>query len=62
MPRVSKADRDAPSEYGGQPGLVQPPPHIPTADEILHMIKRTDPDDPTFSFVIPERVKRATES
>ena len=34
MPR-SESYRDKPSEYGGQKGLVQPPPHVPTAGRIL---------------------------
>lgn len=29
------------SEFGGLPGLVQPPPHIPTASERLSLIYRT---------------------
>jgi hypothetical protein len=59
MPR-SESYRDNPSEYGGRPGLVQPPPHEPTADEILGQIKRTDPDDPNSGIVIPGRAKPAS--
>lgn len=29
------------SEFGGVPGLVQPPPHIPTPSEQLSLIYRT---------------------
>lgn len=33
------------SEYGGVPGYVQPPPHVPTAIERLHQVYRIDPTD-----------------
>jgi hypothetical protein len=56
MPR-NESYRDKPSEYGGYPGLVQPPPHVPTADEVLGMVAKTDPDDPNSTIVIPDRVK-----
>jgi hypothetical protein len=35
-----------PTEYGGQPGLIQPKPHDPAdyPGEMLRMIYATDPD------------------
>jgi hypothetical protein len=43
------------SEYGGFPGLIQPPPHDPTKDarESLMLLKFTDPADETST---PEKV------
>lgn len=36
------------SEYGGDPGLVQPAPHVPNASERLSLIYRTgDPSGQT---------------
>lgn len=36
------------SEFGGVPGLVQPPPHVPTASERLSLIYRSgDPSGST---------------
>lgn len=45
------------TEFGGVPGQVQPPPHVPTAIQRLHQIYRIDPtDDGTRpdSVVAPE--------
>ena len=57
--RVSPDDPAFGSEYGGVGGIVQPPPHTPTASERLTMIYAIDPDDdgsqPT-SVVAPEQV------
>jgi hypothetical protein len=57
--RVSTEDPDLGTEYGGVGGIVQPPPHTPTASERLTMIYAIDPDDdgsqPT-SVVAPEQV------
>lgn len=33
------------SEFGGVDGLIQPPPHVPTAGERLSMIYAIDPTD-----------------
>lgn len=33
------------SEYGGVPGLVQPPPHVPTASERLRQVYAISPED-----------------
>jgi len=33
------------SEFGGVPGMIQPPPHVPTASERLRMIYALDPMD-----------------
>ncbi len=44
------------SEFGGVPGLIQPPPHSLTPSEILQQIHNIDPsDDGTHedSIVIP---------
>lgn len=37
------------SEFGGAPGLVQPPPHELKPSEHMMLIKRTDPSDPLDS-------------
>lgn len=37
------------SEFGGAPGLVQPPPHDLTPAEELTLIKMADPSDPEDS-------------
>jgi hypothetical protein len=38
------------SEFGGVAGLIQPPPHVPTASERMMMIRAIDPmDDGTRS-------------
>lgn len=34
------------TEYGGVAGLVQPPPHVPTASERRMQIYAIDPTDP----------------
>jgi hypothetical protein len=41
------------SEFGGVPGLIQPPPHKPTASERRMMVMAIDPTD---SGVEPESV------
>lgn len=54
---VSTEDYREGSEFGGVGGLIQPPPHNPTASERLHMIYAIDPqDDGTFpeSVAVPE--------
>lgn len=56
---VSTDDPDLGSEYGGVSGIIQPPPHTPTASERLSMIYAIDPDDDgtqTDSVVAPEQV------
>lgn len=54
---VSIEDPDTGSEFGGVGGLIQPPPHNPSASERLSMIYAIDPlDDGTRadSVVAPE--------
>lgn len=56
---VSTEDPDDGSEYGGVAGIVQPPPHTPTASERLSMIYAIDPDDDgtqADSVVAPEQI------
>ena len=43
---VSPEDYRTGSEFGGVVGLIQPPPHVPTASERLRMIYAIDPTDP----------------
>jgi hypothetical protein len=43
---ISDEDYRTGSEFGGVPGIIQPPPHVPTASERLHMIYAIDPSDP----------------
>lgn len=48
------------SEYGGASGLVQPPPHVPYASEIIGMMKRDDdPADPQSGQAIQDRFESA---
>lgn len=42
---VSETDYRTGSEFGGVDGLIQPPPHVPTASERLMMIRQIDPMD-----------------
>jgi len=42
---VSDEDYRTGSEFGGVGGLIQPPPHVPTESERLHMIYAIDPMD-----------------
>jgi len=42
---ISDQDASGGSEFGGVGGLVQPPPHTPTASERLSMIYAIDPSD-----------------
>jgi hypothetical protein len=42
---VSDEDYRVGSEFGGVGGLIQPPPHVPTASERLSMIYAIDPMD-----------------
>lgn len=42
---VSPEDYRTGSEFGGVVGLIQPPPHVPTASERLRMIYAIDPTD-----------------
>lgn len=42
---VSDVDYREGSEFSGVPGLIQPPPHVPTASERLMMIYAIDPMD-----------------
>lgn len=54
---VSTDDPATGSEFGGVGGLIQPPPHNPSASERLSMIRAIDPmDDGTRenSVVAPE--------
>lgn len=54
---VSTEDPETGSEFGGVGGLIQPPPHVPSASERLSMIYAIDPcDDGTRpnSVVAPE--------
>lgn len=44
-PMISQEDPDTGTEYGGVSGLVQPPPHEPTASERLMMLKAIYPND-----------------
>jgi hypothetical protein len=37
------------SEFGGAPGLIQPPPHELTPAEQMTLIKNTDSNDPDSS-------------
>ena len=39
----NKYDPSKGSEYGGTPGLIQPPPHEPTNKDKLKMLYQTDP-------------------
>lgn len=38
------------SEYGGQPGTIQPEPHQLTAAEEARLMRRVDSTDPTDSI------------
>lgn len=54
---VSTEDYRDGTEFGGVGGIIQPPPHVPTAAERLHMVYAIDPaDDGTRSdsVVAPE--------
>jgi hypothetical protein len=42
---VSEDDYRKGTEFGGVGGLIQPPPHVPTARERLSMIYAIDPAD-----------------
>lgn len=42
---VSTEDYRDGSEFGGVGGLIQPPPHVPTASERLAMVYAIDPMD-----------------
>lgn len=42
---VSTTDYRTGTEFGGVDGLIQPPPHRPTAAERLHMMYAIDPTD-----------------
>lgn len=42
---VSGEDPNNGSEFGGVGGLIQPPPHSPSASERLMMIHNIDPAD-----------------
>jgi hypothetical protein len=41
--------QNEPSEYGGQPGLIQPEPHKLTAIEEARLMRSVDPGDPDDS-------------
>jgi hypothetical protein len=43
---VSTEDYRTGTEFGGVDGLIQPPPHTPTAAERRRMIMALDPTDP----------------
>ena len=48
------------SEYGGAAGLVQPPPHVPYAYEIIGLMKRSDePADPESGKDVQDRFESA---
>jgi len=54
---VSTEDPATGSEFGGVRGLIQPPPHVPTASERLRMIYAIDHNDDgtqTDSVLAPE--------
>lgn len=53
--------RSAPdTEYGGSAGLVQPPPHVPYASEIIGLMKRSDePADPESGAEWADRFESA---
>jgi len=42
---VSEEDWRKGTEFGGVDGVIQPPPHVPTASERLSMIYAIDPTD-----------------
>jgi hypothetical protein len=42
---MTTPDPNGGSEYGGVPGLVQPPPHEPTASEKLSALYAIEPTD-----------------
>lgn len=42
---ISDEDYRDGSEFGGVGGVIQPPPHVPTASERLHMVYAIDPLD-----------------
>ena len=42
---VSQTPYTIGTEFGGVDGLIQPPPHVPTASERLSMIYAIDPMD-----------------
>lgn len=42
---VSTEDYRDGSEFGGVDGRIQPPPHVPSASERLHMVYAIDPTD-----------------
>ena len=56
---VSTEDHRTGSEFGGVSGLIQPPPHVPTASERLTMIYALDPmDDGTHpNSVLPPELE-----
>lgn len=45
---ASNAD-PRPSEFGGRPGLIQPPPHDPKDDasEQAYLLRQSNPADPS---------------
>jgi hypothetical protein len=56
---VGSVPRDKrPSEFGGVPGRIQPPPHEPTTDETLSQVYATDPAAlPESEQFVPETRK-----
>jgi hypothetical protein len=54
---VNLPDPNRGTEFGGVGGIVQPPPHVPTAKERMRQIYLIDPTDPGTepgSVVAPE--------
>jgi hypothetical protein len=49
-----------PSEYGGNAGLVEGPPHVMKAREVISQMKREDnPADPTSGVELAARFESA---
>ena len=42
------------TEFGGVPGLIQPPPHVLTGTERMRQIYAIDPADPGDGVAAPE--------
>lgn len=51
--------RNNPSEYGGVPGRIAPPPHVPAASEVLGSVMKTDHDDAKSTTPYADRFKPA---
>jgi hypothetical protein len=44
-PLVSQVDPEQGSEFGGVPGMIQPPPHEPTSSEKLKQLYQVGTQD-----------------